>query len=267
MTSVGSTTKSGYGRRGSSGKVSACPQRHPITAQRERTNANSAGGRSDRVRRRICRDHPTRRRAAIHARRLRIHDPSFNLVRVGEFGSPLMGTGLNVEHRTYNFTMYYCATIHAALIRIYGDRPESMPLANLFHCSLLIACAIALHLSRPDRDGPGVRDRVPVRSAGDGGGPGRSSGDDRRVRVVRRAPRAVCSGRSGIAIRGRWRGRQRRRGPGRVDASGRRDRSDSHVCSVYRSQLPAAGHPAECRRAVGTVCRPGSALRVFRGDR
>ena len=74
--------------------------------------------------------------------------PSFNLVRVGEFGSPLMGTGLNVEHRTYNFTMYDYATIHAALIRIYGDRPESMPLANLFHCSLLIACAIAYCIYR-----------------------------------------------------------------------------------------------------------------------
>jgi hypothetical protein len=74
--------------------------------------------------------------------------PSFNLVRVGEFGSPLMGTGLNVEHRTYNFTMYYYATVHAALIRIYGDRPESMPLANLLHCSLLIACAIAYCIYR-----------------------------------------------------------------------------------------------------------------------
>jgi hypothetical protein len=74
--------------------------------------------------------------------------PSFSLARMGEFGSPLMGTGLNVEHRTYNFTMYYYATVHAALIRMYGDRPESMALANLFHGSLLLACAIAYCIYR-----------------------------------------------------------------------------------------------------------------------
>ena len=76
--------------------------------------------------------------------------PSFSLVHAGDFGSPLMGSGLNIAHRTYNFTMYYYATVHAALIRLYGERSESIALANIFHFALLIASAMAYAVYRGD---------------------------------------------------------------------------------------------------------------------
>jgi hypothetical protein len=65
--------------------------------------------------------------------------PSFSLAERGDFGSPLLGPGLNIERRTYNLTVYYYATVHAALIRLYGDGPESVPLANTLHFALLAA--------------------------------------------------------------------------------------------------------------------------------
>jgi hypothetical protein len=65
--------------------------------------------------------------------------PSFSLAERGDFGSPLLGPGLNIERRTYNLTVYYYATVHAALIRLYGDGPESIPLANTLHFALLAA--------------------------------------------------------------------------------------------------------------------------------
>jgi hypothetical protein len=65
--------------------------------------------------------------------------PSFSLAERGNFGSPLLGPGLNIENRTYNLTVYYYATVHAALIRVFGDGPESVPLANVFHFALLAA--------------------------------------------------------------------------------------------------------------------------------
>jgi hypothetical protein len=65
--------------------------------------------------------------------------PSFSLAERGNFGSPLLGTGLNIQNRTYNLTVYYYATVHAVLIRIFGDGPSSIPLANTFHFSLLAA--------------------------------------------------------------------------------------------------------------------------------
>jgi hypothetical protein len=63
--------------------------------------------------------------------------PSFSLAERGNFGSPLLAPGLNIENRTYNLTVYYYATVHAALIRLFGDGPESVPLANVFHFALL----------------------------------------------------------------------------------------------------------------------------------
>jgi hypothetical protein len=65
--------------------------------------------------------------------------PSFSLAERGNFGSPLLGTAFNVQNRTYHFTIYYYATVHAALIRLFGDGPESIPLANTFHFALLAA--------------------------------------------------------------------------------------------------------------------------------
>jgi hypothetical protein len=65
--------------------------------------------------------------------------PSFSLAERGSLGSPLVGPGLNVENRTYSLIIYYYVTVHAALIRLFGDGPESIPLANTFHFALLAA--------------------------------------------------------------------------------------------------------------------------------
>ncbi|HWW94772.1 MAG TPA: hypothetical protein VN375_15500 [Vicinamibacteria bacterium] len=65
--------------------------------------------------------------------------PSFSLAERGTFGSPLLGPGLNAQNRTYNLTVYYYATVHAVLIRIFGDGPSSIPLANTLHFGLLAA--------------------------------------------------------------------------------------------------------------------------------
>ncbi len=65
--------------------------------------------------------------------------PSFSLAERGNFGSPLLGPGFNIENRTYNLIVYYYATVHAAMIRLYGDGPESVPLANTLHFALLAA--------------------------------------------------------------------------------------------------------------------------------
>ena len=76
--------------------------------------------------------------------------PSFSLAERGNFGSPLLGPGLNIENRTYNLIVYYYATVHAAMIRLYGDGPESVPLANTLHFALL-AAAGAFFLARRGR--------------------------------------------------------------------------------------------------------------------
>ena len=73
--------------------------------------------------------------------------PSFSLAERGNFGSPLLGPGFNIENRTYNLIVYYYATVHAAMIRLYGDGPESVPLANTLHFALL-AAAGAFFLAR-----------------------------------------------------------------------------------------------------------------------
>jgi hypothetical protein len=65
--------------------------------------------------------------------------PSFSLAERGNLGSPLLGTAFNIQNRTYHFTIYYYATVHAALIRMFGTGPESIPLANTFHFALLAA--------------------------------------------------------------------------------------------------------------------------------
>lgn len=73
--------------------------------------------------------------------------PSFDLAERGRFGSPLLGPALNIENRTYNLIVYYYATVHALLIRVFGDGPGSVPLANTFHFALLAAVG-ALFLAR-----------------------------------------------------------------------------------------------------------------------
>jgi hypothetical protein len=65
--------------------------------------------------------------------------PSFSMAERGDFGSPLVGPGLNIERRTYGLIVYYYAFVHAGLIRVFGDAPESIPLANTFHFALLAA--------------------------------------------------------------------------------------------------------------------------------
>jgi hypothetical protein len=65
--------------------------------------------------------------------------PSFSLAERGNFGSPLLGDAFNIANRTYHFTIYYYATVHAVLIRIFGDGPSAIPLANTFHFALLAA--------------------------------------------------------------------------------------------------------------------------------
>jgi hypothetical protein len=74
--------------------------------------------------------------------------PSFSLAERGDFGSPLLGTAFNIDHRTYHFTVYYYATVHAILIRIFGAGPESIPLANTLHFALLGAVGAAFLLRR-----------------------------------------------------------------------------------------------------------------------
>jgi hypothetical protein len=73
--------------------------------------------------------------------------PSFSLIERGNFGSPLLGPGLNIEKRTYNLIVYYYATVHAVLIRAFGGGPQAVPLANTFHFGLL-AAAGAVFLCR-----------------------------------------------------------------------------------------------------------------------
>jgi hypothetical protein len=73
--------------------------------------------------------------------------PSFSLAERGNFGSPLLGTALNIQKRTYNLIVYYYASVHAVLIRLYGDGAASIPLANVFHFALL-AAAVAFFLMR-----------------------------------------------------------------------------------------------------------------------
>ena len=74
--------------------------------------------------------------------------PSFSLAERGDFGSPLLGTAFNIQNRTYHFTIYYYATVHAVLIRIFGNGPESIPLANTFHFALLAAVGASFLLRR-----------------------------------------------------------------------------------------------------------------------
>ena len=73
--------------------------------------------------------------------------PSYSLAERGDYGSPLLGHGFNVDRRTYHFAVYYYAAVHAALIRVFGDAPESIPLGNVFHLALL-AAAGCLFLGR-----------------------------------------------------------------------------------------------------------------------
>jgi hypothetical protein len=86
---------------------------------------------------------------------LQMHDdyeytyPAFNLVRAGNIGSPLRGTGLNIEHRTYHLVVHYYSAVLSVLIRIFGDRTESIPLANLFHFALIVAMLAAYGVLRP----------------------------------------------------------------------------------------------------------------------
>jgi hypothetical protein len=74
--------------------------------------------------------------------------PSFSLAERGDFGSPLLGTGLGIHKRTYNLIVYYYASVHAVLIRLLGDGPAAIPLANTFHFALLAAAGCALLLRR-----------------------------------------------------------------------------------------------------------------------
>lgn len=74
--------------------------------------------------------------------------PSFSLVERGNFGSPLLGPGLNIENRTYNLIVYYYASVHAVLIRVFGDAATSIPLANTFHFALLAGAGAFFLLRR-----------------------------------------------------------------------------------------------------------------------
>jgi hypothetical protein len=74
--------------------------------------------------------------------------PSFSLAERGDFGSPLLGPGLNIEKRTYNLIVYYYASVHAVLIRLFGDGASSIPLANVFHFALLAAVGAGFFVSR-----------------------------------------------------------------------------------------------------------------------
>ena len=74
--------------------------------------------------------------------------PSFSLAERGNFGSPRLRPGFNVDTRTYRLTIYYYAAVHAVLIRIFGHGPEAIPLANTFHFALLAAAGTAFLLRR-----------------------------------------------------------------------------------------------------------------------
>lgn len=74
--------------------------------------------------------------------------PSFSLAAHGHYGSPLLGPGFNIEHRTYSLTVYYYATVHAALIRVFGGGVQAIPLANLFHFALLAGLGVFFLLRR-----------------------------------------------------------------------------------------------------------------------
>ena len=65
--------------------------------------------------------------------------PSFSLAERGNLGSPVLGPAFNLPNRTYHFTAYYFWLVHAGLIRVFGDGPQSIPLANTFHFGLLAA--------------------------------------------------------------------------------------------------------------------------------
>jgi hypothetical protein len=73
--------------------------------------------------------------------------PSFSLAEHGNLGSPVLGPAFNLPNRTYHFTGYYFSLVHAALIRVLGDGPQSIPLANTLHLGLL-AAAGAFFLTR-----------------------------------------------------------------------------------------------------------------------
>jgi hypothetical protein len=74
--------------------------------------------------------------------------PSYSLAERGDLGSPLLGTGLDIHKRTYSLIVYYYASVHAVLIRLFGDGAESIPLANTFHFALLAGAAAFLLLRR-----------------------------------------------------------------------------------------------------------------------
>lgn len=82
--------------------------------------------------------------------------PSFDLAERGRFGSPLLGPGLNIENRTYNLIVYYYASVHAVLIRLFGDGPQSVPLANSFHFAVLAAAGAFFLVRREALLGAGV---------------------------------------------------------------------------------------------------------------
>jgi hypothetical protein len=74
--------------------------------------------------------------------------PSFSFAEHGNYGSPLLGPGFNIERRTYSLTVYYYATVHGALIRIFGSGAQAIPLANLFHFALLAGLGVFLLVRR-----------------------------------------------------------------------------------------------------------------------
>ena len=74
--------------------------------------------------------------------------PAFSLVEHGNFGSPLLGTGLDVQKRNYSLIVYYYASVHSVLIRLFGDGVGSIPLANTFHFALLAAAGSFVLLRR-----------------------------------------------------------------------------------------------------------------------
>jgi hypothetical protein len=65
--------------------------------------------------------------------------PSFSLAERGNLGSPVLGPVFNLPNRTYHFTAFYFFAVHSGLIRIFGDGPQSIPLANTLHFGLLAA--------------------------------------------------------------------------------------------------------------------------------
>ena len=128
--------------------------------------------------------------------------PSFNLAERGNFGSPLLGTALNIHNRTYNLVVYYYASVHAVLIRIFGDGAAVDPAGQ--HVSLRPAGRVRSLLSGAPAGVPGPR-RLPFRAH-----EGRA--DDRR-----RAPGAagddggLLSSSSAVLALWLWHGEGRRR--------------------------------------------------------